>query len=88
MTWSRTWLDDNPPCGRVGRAGPVQWRRDARPGAHPASRPRAGEDMTGGGPGPFEIGVFGFGELTADPVAGGRPAGPAGRLREFTGLAR
>ena len=35
---------------------------------------------------PFEIGVFTFGEITADPV-GGRPIDPAVRLREFVELA-
>jgi hypothetical protein len=31
---------------------------------------------------PFEIGLFTFGEITADPVTG-RPINPAVRLREF-----
>ena len=35
---------------------------------------------------PFEIGLFTFGELTADPVTG-RPIDPAVRLREFIRLA-
>jgi alkanesulfonate monooxygenase SsuD/methylene tetrahydromethanopterin reductase-like flavin-dependent oxidoreductase (luciferase family) len=35
----------------------------------------------------IEIGVFTFGELTADPVTG-RPADPATRLREFVALAK
>lgn len=35
----------------------------------------------------IEIGVFTFGELTADP-ANGRPADPATRLREFVELAK
>jgi alkanesulfonate monooxygenase SsuD/methylene tetrahydromethanopterin reductase-like flavin-dependent oxidoreductase (luciferase family) len=34
----------------------------------------------------MEIGVFTFGELTADPVTG-RPQDPAKRLREFIDLA-
>ncbi len=36
---------------------------------------------------PFEIGLFTFGELTADPVTG-RPIDPAVRLREFIALAK
>lgn len=35
---------------------------------------------------PFEIGLFTFGEITADPVTG-RPLDPAVRLREFIDLA-
>ena len=35
---------------------------------------------------PFEIGLFTFGEITADPVAG-RPIDPAVRVREFIALA-
>jgi probable LLM family oxidoreductase len=35
----------------------------------------------------MEIGLFTFGELTADPVTG-RPADPAGRLRDFVALAK
>lgn len=35
---------------------------------------------------PFEIGLFTFGEITADPVTG-RPIDPAVRLREFIDLA-
>jgi probable LLM family oxidoreductase len=35
---------------------------------------------------PFEIGLFTFGEITADPLTG-RPIDPAVRLREFIGLA-
>ena len=35
---------------------------------------------------PFEIGLFTFGEVTADPVTG-RPIDPATRLREFIDLA-
>jgi probable LLM family oxidoreductase len=35
---------------------------------------------------PFEIGLFTFGEITADPVTG-RPIDPATRLREFIDLA-
>ena len=38
-------------------------------------------------PRPFEIGLFTFGEITADPVTG-RPIDPAVRLREFIDLAR
>ena len=36
---------------------------------------------------PFEIGLFTFGEITADPVSG-RPIDPAVRLREFIELAK
>lgn len=36
---------------------------------------------------PFEIGLFTFGEITADPVTG-RPIDPATRLREFIELAK
>ncbi|MEX2627879.1 MAG: LLM class flavin-dependent oxidoreductase, partial [Ilumatobacteraceae bacterium] len=36
---------------------------------------------------PFEIGLFTFGEITADPATG-RPLDPAVRLREFIDLAR
>ena len=36
---------------------------------------------------PFEIGLFTFGEITADPVTG-RPIDPAVRLREFIELAK
>ncbi|HET9079622.1 MAG TPA: LLM class flavin-dependent oxidoreductase [Trebonia sp.] len=36
---------------------------------------------------PFEIGLFTFGELTADPVTG-KPIDPAVRLREFIELAK
>jgi len=36
---------------------------------------------------PFEIGLFTFGEITADPTTG-RPLDPAVRLREFIELAR
>ena len=36
---------------------------------------------------PFEIGLFTFGEITADPVTG-RPIDPAVRLREFIDLAK
>lgn len=36
---------------------------------------------------PFEIGLFTFGEITADPATG-RPLDPATRLREFIDLAR
>lgn len=36
---------------------------------------------------PFEIGLFTFGEVTADPVTG-RPIDPAVRLREFIELAK
>lgn len=43
--------------------------------------------MTGEGARGFEIGIFTFGEITADPVTG-RPADPAVRLREFIDLAR
>jgi alkanesulfonate monooxygenase SsuD/methylene tetrahydromethanopterin reductase-like flavin-dependent oxidoreductase (luciferase family) len=35
---------------------------------------------------PFEIGLFTFGEITADPATG-RPLDPASRLREFIDLA-
>ena len=35
---------------------------------------------------PFEIGLFTFGEITADPATG-RPLDPATRLREFIDLA-
>ncbi len=38
-------------------------------------------------PRPFEIGLFTFGEITADPVTG-RPIDPAVRLREFIELAK
>ena len=38
-------------------------------------------------PRPFEIGLFTFGEVTADPVTG-RPIDPAARLREFIDLAK
>jgi probable LLM family oxidoreductase len=37
-------------------------------------------------PNPFEIGLFTFGEITADPATG-RPLDPAVRLREFIDLA-
>jgi probable LLM family oxidoreductase len=37
-------------------------------------------------PSPFEIGLFTFGEITADPATG-RPLDPAVRLREFIDLA-
>ena len=43
--------------------------------------------MTGEGPRGFEIGIFTFGEITADPVTG-RPLDPSVRLREFIDLAR
>jgi probable LLM family oxidoreductase len=43
--------------------------------------------LTSEKPRPFEIGVFTFGELTADPATG-RPADPAVRLREFIDLGR
>lgn len=43
--------------------------------------------MTGEPPRPFEIGIFTFGELTADPSSG-RTIDPAVRLREFIDLAR
>ena len=36
---------------------------------------------------PFEIGLFTFGEITADPVTG-RAINPAVRLREFIDLAK
>jgi hypothetical protein len=36
---------------------------------------------------PFEIGLFTFGEITADPLTG-RPIDPAVRLREFIELAK
>ena len=36
---------------------------------------------------PFEIGLFTFGEITADPTTG-RPLDPAARLREFIDLAK
>lgn len=36
---------------------------------------------------PFEIGLFTFGEITADPLIG-RPMEPAVRLREFIELAK
>ena len=43
--------------------------------------------MTHGATRPFEIGLFTFGELTADPQSG-RPIDPAVRLREFIDLAK
>ncbi|HET9731403.1 MAG TPA: LLM class flavin-dependent oxidoreductase [Acidimicrobiales bacterium] len=43
--------------------------------------------MTGGEHRDFEIGIFTFGETTADPATG-RPADPAVRLREFIDLGR
>lgn len=36
---------------------------------------------------PFEIGLFTFGEVTADPQSG-HPIAPAVRLREFIELAK
>jgi len=43
--------------------------------------------MTGDRPRGFEIGIFTFGEITANPVTG-RPIDPSVRLREFIDLAR
>ena len=67
-----------------GRPRPQRQRR--RPTVALAHRrDRQGDDvMTNARP--FEIGLFTFGEITADPVTG-RPIDPAVRLREFIDLA-